>query len=230
MTKIAAVWVWVKKVFSLTLILNALITLIAIAGILYGFYHAWPWWKPYSPYLISGQLYLVAAAAAVINIFPSASIGRALHTGRLWFHHYAYGFFVLVISSFYMIAFVSVSLVTLVFISTSSVAINTGRLFGLIGVTLVLDDLPDVSTRIESGLNKLKRQVYRARKGVYIAQLATGIVTFYICAAMGMWGIVHSNVNVALVLTMGTFLITSLTSFACVKRKDWLRITPPPTD
>ena len=229
MNKVKAVCVWTKKVFSLTLILNSLITLIAIAGILYGFYHAWPWWKPYSPYLISGQIYWVAVAAAIINIFPSASIGRALHTGRLWFHHYAYGFFVLIISSLYMIGFTSVSLISFVFMSTSSVAINTGRLFGLIGVTLVLDDLPDVSTRIESGLNKLKSQAYRARKAVHVAQLITGVFTFYISLAMILWGITHANDNIALVLTTGTFLITSLTSFACVKRKAWLNITPPQT-
>jgi hypothetical protein len=212
------------------LILNALITLITIAGILYGFYHAWPWWKPYSPYLISGQFYLIAAAAALINIFPSASIGRALHTGRLWFHHYAYGFFVLIISGFYMIVFTSVSLVSFIFVDTSSMAINTGRLFGLIGMTLVLDDLPDVSKRIESGLNKLKSQAYRARKAVHVAQLATGLITFYICVAMVLWGFVHSNENISLLLTSGTLLITSITSFACVKRKAWLKITPPQTN
>ena len=39
-------------------------------GILYGFYFLWPWWKPYTPWLISGNLFLVAAIAALINIFP----------------------------------------------------------------------------------------------------------------------------------------------------------------
>ena len=67
--------VWLKKIFSLTLILNALITLSAIIGIMYGFYHAWPYWKPYAPYLINGNLFIVVGIAALINIFPSASIG-----------------------------------------------------------------------------------------------------------------------------------------------------------
>lgn len=104
---------WTKKVFSLTLILNALITITTLAGILYGFYFAWPWWKPYFPDLISGNLFLIAAIAAFINIFPSASIGRALHTGRFLFHHYVYGFFVLFTSAIYVVAFTSVSLVML---------------------------------------------------------------------------------------------------------------------
>ena len=221
------IWVWVKKVFSLTLILNALISLIAVAGILYGFYHAWRWWKPYSPYLINGQFYLIAVAAAIINIFPSASIGRALHTGRLWFHHYAYGFFVLIISGFYSLAFTSVSVVSFLFINTASISINTGRLFGLIGVTLVLDDLPDVNTKIESSLNKLKTQVYRVRMGFHAAQLVTGLITVYISLAMITWAVVHANTNMSLLLTATTLFVTGLTSFACVKKKSWLRITPP---
>ena len=137
-----SVFTYVKKIFSLTLILNAFITLTAIAGILYGFYFAWPGWKPYTPWLISGNLFLVAAIAALINIFPSASIGRALHTGRLWFHHYVYGFFVLVFSTIYVMAFTSVSLVSLFLVNTGNIEINTGRFFVLTGATLFLDDLP----------------------------------------------------------------------------------------
>ena len=92
-----SIFVWLEKNIQFIVNPKCIHNFAAIAGILYGFYHAWPWWKPYSPYLISGNLFLLVAAAAVINIFPSARIGRALHTGRLWFHHYVYGFFVLVI-------------------------------------------------------------------------------------------------------------------------------------
>lgn len=216
-----------KKVFSLSLILNALITLATLAGILYGFYFVWPWWRPYYPNLISGNLFIIAAAAALINIFPSASIGRALHTGRFLFHHYVYGFFVLFISALYVVAFTSVSLVMLFLVNSSSVAVNTGRVFFLTGLTLVLDDLPDVSKRIESGLNKIKSAVYRIRKAFHVLQLATGAVTFYIFLAIVMFEIYHPSTNVANYLTMSTLLITSLTSFACAKKKSWLKITPP---
>ncbi len=222
-----SVFTYIKKIFSLTLILNAFITLTAIAGILYGFYFAWPGWKPYTPWLISGDLFLVAAIAALINIFPSASIGRALHTGRLWFHHYVYGFFVLVFSTIYVMFFTSVSLVSLFLVNTGNIEINAGRFFVLTGATLFLDDLPDVSKRIESTLNKIKSQACRVRKGFHVLQLITGAVTLYIFLAILSFSIYHLEVNSANFLTMGTLLITSLTSFACVKRKDWLKITPP---
>ena len=222
-----SVFVYLKKMFSLTLMLNSFITIAAITGILYGFYFAWPGWKPYTPWLISGNFFLLAAMAALINVFPSASIGRALHTGRLFFHHYVYGFFVLIFSTIYILAFTSVSLVTLFLVNTGNIAINTGRLFVLTGATLFLDDLPDVSKRVESTLNKIKSQAFRVRKAFHVLQLLTGVVTLYIFLAILSFSIYHLEVNVANFLTMGTLLITSFTSFACVKRKAWLKITPP---
>jgi hypothetical protein len=224
-----SIFVYLKKIFSLSLILNSFITLAAIVGILYGFYYAWPGWKPYTPWLISGNLFLIAAIAALINIFPSASIGRCLHTGRLWFHHYVYGFFVLIFSAIYVVAFTSVSLVTLFLVNTGSIAINAGRFFVLTGATLFLDDLPDVSKRVESALNKVKSQAYRVRKAFHVLQLITGVVTLYIFLAILSFSIYHLEVNIANFLTMGTLLVTSFTSFACVKRKAWLKITPPKT-
>ena len=141
MTKRQAVWVMAKKVFSLTLILNALITITTLGRNPLRLLLSWPWWKPYFPDLISGNIFLIAAIAALINIFPSASIGRALHTGRFLFHHYVYGFFVLFTSAIYVVAFTSVSLVMLFLVNSASLAVNTGRFFVLTGLTLVLDDL-----------------------------------------------------------------------------------------
>ena len=86
-----------KKTFSLALIFNALITIAGVAGIIFGYYRAYPYWQPYAPWLLNGNLFWVALAAAIINIFPSAAIGRALHTGRFLFHHYVYGFLVLLV-------------------------------------------------------------------------------------------------------------------------------------
>ena len=218
-----------KKVFSLTLILNALITITTLSGILYGFYFAWPWWRPYSPDLISGNIFLVAVIAALINIFPSASIGRTLHTGRFLFHHYVYGFFVLFTSAIYVVAFTSVSLVMLFLVNSSSLAVNTGRFFVLTGLTLVLDDLPDVSKRVESTLNKFKSQACRIRRVFHTMQFLTGAVTLYVVIAIALFEVQHPSTNIANYLTMGTLLVTSITSFACVKRKAWLKITPPET-
>jgi hypothetical protein len=221
-----SIFTYLKKTFSLSLILNSLITLATISGILYGFYHEWPNWKPYAPYLINGNLFWVVVAAALINIFPSAAIGRCLHTGRLWFHHYVYGFFVLISSAFFIIAFTSVSLIMLFLINSSNLAVNAGRFFVLTGLTLFLDDLPDVSKRVESVLNKIKAGFCHIRKAIHFLQLGTGIVSFYVFVAVALSFSHKASFTVSNCLTMGTFLITSITSFACFRRGAWLKITP----
>jgi hypothetical protein len=220
------IWILLKKIFSLTLILNSFITMACVSGILYGFFHAWPYWKPYAPYLISANLFLATVAAALINIFPSASIGRALHTGRLWFHHYVYGAFVLFTSALYVVVFTSVSLLSLFFINSSDLAVNTGRFFVLTGLTLFIDDLPDVSKRVESTLNKIKSAAYRARKAIFSLQLITGVVTFYTFLSIFLATDNHPHLTISNALTMGTLLITSITSFAFIARRSWLKITP----
>jgi hypothetical protein len=220
---VCSAWVLLKKTFSLALMLNSFITLATIAGILYGFYfHAW---RSYSPYLIDGNFFLLAAAAAIINIFPSASIGRCLHTGRLWFHHYVYGFFVLILASIYIVTFTTVPLDRLFIVNSSNIAVNTGRFFVLTGLTLFLDDLPDVSKRIESALNKVKSKAYQLRKIIHAAQLVSGIVAFYVFLTIALSSIEHHAYTVSNFLTMGTLLITSITAVAFVKRKTWLKIT-----
>ncbi len=219
--------VWLKKIFSLTLMLNSMITLTSIATMLYGFYHSWPYWKPYSPYLISGNVFLLVGAAALINIFPSASIGRKLHTGRFLFHHYVYGAAVMATSAFCVIAFTSVSLVSLFLIGTPNVAINAGRLFVLTGFILFLDDLPDVSKRVEFTLNKIKSGFCRIRMGIHVLQLSMGLATFYVFLTILASSIAHGSLTISNSIIMSTFLITSITSFAFVARKEWLKITPP---
>jgi hypothetical protein len=226
-----SVRVWLKKIFSLTLILNSFVTLAAVIGLTYGFYMSFQSvpWKPFAPYLISGNIFLLVIVAALINIFPSASIGRKLHTGRFLFHHYVYGAFVLVASSFCVIAFSPISLVNLFLVNTPNISLNTKRFFVLTGITLFLDDLPDVSKRIEMTLNKIKTGFYKIRKAMHVLQFVTGATTFYVFLSILLTEIHGWHVGVSNALTMGTMLVTSITSFAFVKRKAWLNITPGAT-
>ena len=125
-------------------------------------------------------------------------------------------------------AFTSVGLVNLFLLNSANLAVNTGRFFVLTGTTLLLDDLPDVSKRIESALNKIKSKAYQARKVIHGAQLVTGLITFYVFLAIAASAIFqHQAFTVSNFLTMGTLLITSVTAIAFVKRKAWLKITPP---
>jgi len=221
-----SVGVIAKKIFSLSLIFNSLISFACVAGIIFGYYQVYPRWQPYAPYLLDGTLFWIVLAAALINIFPSASLGRTLHTGRFLFHHYVYGFFVLLSTAFLVTAFTSFSVFNLFFIDNSTVEVNTARVFVLAGLTLFLDDLPDVSRKVESLLNGIKAKAYHVRKALHVFQLFTGLVCLYACISIILWTTQTGERAAPNTILTGTLLITSLTSFALVKKKVWLKMTP----
>jgi hypothetical protein len=216
-----------KKIFSIALIFNSLISIACVAGIIYGYYMAYPYWEPYSPFLLNGNLFWLALAAGIVNIFPGAAIGRCLHTGRFLFHHYVYGFFVLASTTAFVAFYTPVTVLSMFFVDSSEIAVNTGRVFFLAGLAIFLDDLPDVHKRVEKFLNWIKSQACKVRKPLHVSQFVTGVFSMY-CSlsiladtiATGLRGLPNSFVIVSL-------FITSITSFALVKRKAWLNITPP---
>jgi hypothetical protein len=222
-----SVVVILKKTFSLALVFNALITIAAVAGIIFGYYRSYPYWQPYTPWLINGNLFWFAIAAAIINIFPSAAIGRALHTGRFLFHHYVYGFFVLISSSAFITVFTPIPLPSLFLVESNNIAVNAGRVFELAGLTLLLDDLPDVSKKVERGLNWIKTKAYQVRKSLHVFQFATGCFAFYCGFSILLDTIGNSDRALSNSFAIVSLLLTGVTSFACVKRKSWLKITPP---
>ena len=213
-----------KKIFSIALILNALITIGGVIGILNGYYRALPFWKPYAPYVVEGNLFWVTIVAALVNIFPAAAIGRALHTGRFLFHHYVYGFLVLFVSAVFITFFTPVTLVNLFLVDSSNVDVTAGRFFWLGGLALLLDDLPDVSNTCSNCLDWLKRQAYRTRKGLWAIQLISGAVCLYLSIAIIAYTTQNPERALPDAFLVGSLLITSITSLALAIRKDWLKI------
>jgi hypothetical protein len=220
-------WVLGKKIFSVSLVFNALLTMGCAVGILSCFYWFFHDWHPFSPYLVNANLFWIAIMGAVINIFPSASIGRALHTGRLLFHHYLYGFLVLLFSAVYVVAFTPVSLLEIFFVNNTTVAVNVGRFFILGGGALLLDDLPDVHEKVESSLNWLKSKAKQGGKIISLVQLLCGVVSLYIFVAICIAMVQNPQwVTIANSLLIGSVFITSVTSIIFVKRRVWLKIKP----
>jgi hypothetical protein len=219
------VWIICKKIFSLTLVFNALLTIACTVSILSSVYWIYPGWKPFSPYLVDGNVFWVVIVAAALNVFPSALLGRKLHTGRFLFHHYVYGFLVLAVGAIYVTFFTPVSVGTIFLVNNTAASVNAGRFLLLGGLTLLLDDLPDVSKHVETALNHIKAGAFRIRKLIMAAQIGTGIVALYlfvaVCAAMIQ---VPEWVTVANFILILTTLITTLSSFIFVKRKAWNNI------
>jgi hypothetical protein len=216
--------VYGRKMFSVALLFNSVLTVTCAIGLLYGFY--WLHWTIYGPYLINGNLFWLAIAAAILNAFPAASVGK-VHTGRLWFHHYVYGFFVMFLSSAWIIFFTSFSILTMFFVNTSNLAFNAGRFFFLGGLTLVLDDLPDVHTVAFKSLRWLKSKAHEARQILQVAQLTLGIATLYLLVTVSLSIVAKPQwITVANFVQMGTLFITALTCLASVKTKIWHKIDP----
>jgi len=221
---VSLVSVFGRKLFSLVLTFNCLLCIVYALGLLAGIYGAN--WKLYPPYLVDGSLCWVIILASIVNIFPSMSVGR-VKTGRLWFHHFVYGFVVLILSAIILEMFTSVPLVNLFTARNASLAINVGRFFVLGGLTLVLDDFADISERLRSVLSGLKSKAYQARKIIHATQCLTGPLCFYILVCVSFY-IAQNPAQATLgnFILAGTLLVTSLTSFGGLKRKIWLNITP----
>ena len=219
-------WVLTKKLFSLSLIFNALLSIACIVGILAGFYWLYHNWQPFAPYLINGNILWLVIAAAVINIFPSAALGRTLHTGRFLFHHYIYGFIVLFTTATYIVLFTPAPLLTIFFVNNTSIAVNIGRFFLLGGLTMLLDDLPDVNGHVEAALNWLKLKAHRAGKPILAAQLLTGAVSLYVAVAISLYIFQNQQwFTIANLMLIFTVFLTSVSSFVFVKRKVWLKLS-----
>jgi hypothetical protein len=223
--KVAHCWVICKKIFSVTLVFNALVSIGCAVGILSGFYWRYHDWHPFSPYLVSAGLFWVLIVAAVINIFPSAGLGRSLHTGRLFFHHYFYGFLVLIFSSLFIIFFTPAPLLSIFIVNSTRTDVNTGRVLLLGGLALVLDDLPDVHGRIDSFLTRLKTRAGQRGKLISLVHIVTGTLTFYLFVAIVLaMASSPSTATIANMIVLVSAFITGVTSFIFVKRSVYLKL------
>ena len=190
-------------------------------GVLQGFYSARYYWKPYPPYLIDGSFFWFAVLAAIFNIYFVVRVGR-VKTGRLWFHHYVYGFIIFVLACTLLLLFGSISFFGIFVGNGYSLAVNAGRFFAFWGLTLFINDFADVSKRLTIVLRLVRSKVYRVRGVIRVVQGVLGFMSFYIflCVIFSTSLLQGSNSMGNLVLA-GTLLVTSLTSLGSVCMKMW---------
>ena len=212
-----------RKFLSLALIFNSLLSMVYAVGLLTG-YHMYGW-TLYPPYLFNGVFFWVLIIASIVNIFPAATIGQ-VKIGRLWFHHYVYGLFVSGVSAISVLIFTSVPLLHLFTITTNNPTVNVCRFFLLGGLTLVLDDLPDLSKRLDNFLSLLKSKAYQHRNIIHLFQYVVGVVCFYLFAAVLCYITQRpQEATSANIILSATLLVTWLVSFSNAVKKVWLHIT-----
>jgi hypothetical protein len=208
-----------KKFFSLAVTFNALLTLVYAVEILAGV------WKLNTLYIPDDAFFWAVIPAIITNIFPATTIGR-MKSGRLWFHHYVYGFLVSALSLTLLMISTPVSPIDLFTTYQPDVSVNVGRFFIIGGLILILDDLPDVSKRLSLVLSFMKSKVYQRRRTIHVIQCLMGFVSLYFLLAIGVFVIQKpEEANLANLFLVGTLLVTSLTSFGIVKRRIWLNTT-----
>jgi hypothetical protein len=123
--------------------------------------------------------------------------------------------------------FTSTPLFSLFTANITDIPFNIGRFFILGGLTLVIDDFPDISRRARSVLSLVKAKVYRRRRLFHVIQGLMAFMSLYFFLCVTVWltqnpqGATLSNL-----ILVGTLLVTSLTAFGIVNRKIWLNITP----
>ena len=213
-----------KKVFSLSLIFNSLLTVVFALGLLASYYTIFPeeGWTPFFPYIFDGQLFWILIPATLLNIFPCVHIGK-VHTGRLWFHHYFYGFLVIIAAIVAAALLLPSGLQSLFIIYTTDAGVNAGRFLIVGGITLVLDDLADVSEKMLSGLRFIKTRAQRNGRTLHHLQLIMGFVALYFLLAISIY-LTQNTLQITLAnsILLASLAITTITSFANFKRKIWL--------
>lgn len=216
---------YAKKLFSLALLFNAVLTLEYAIQILAGYYQSYPNWKPFPPFIVVGSFFWIIIPVAILNFFPAVSTGQT-RCGRLWFHHYVYGLAVALTAGGALMIFTSIPLVDLITKNITDVSVNVGRFFVLGGLTLVIDDLPDVSKLVKKFLDNLKLKAFRSRKVLHGAQLPFCIISMYFCLSVVAHMMFYpQGFTLANMIFVGTLLVTSLTSLASFRRKIWLKLS-----
>ena len=207
------------------MIFNSLLSIVYAIGLLTGYYvYKWPL---YQPYLINERLFWVLILASIINIFPSAVVGQ-VKTGRLWFHHYVYGFIISALAIIFTIMWAPVSLFSLFTTYTTNVSVNVGRFFALGGLTLIVDDLPDVSNVLRRALSFLKLKTYQGRRIMHVTQSILSFFSVYLLVAVALSFINNPlEATIANLIFFANLLAASLISFGIVKQKIWLQMTFP---
>jgi hypothetical protein len=215
-------WIIAKKLFSLSLVFNALLTVACAVSVLSGAYWFSAGWLPFEHYIVGVGVFWFAIVAAILNLYPSTMLGRKLHTGRFLFHHYFYGLLVMVAAAVYITVFTSASLFTVFLVFDESLNVNIGKFFLLGGFALLLDDLPDVSVGIEGRLNLVKGKVRRYPYLVEAVQAIAGVGSLYLCLSI-LWGIISVPewLTLANFITSFSTLITAVTSFVFIGRRFW---------
>lgn len=209
------------KTLSLLLMLNSLFSLVSSLSIACGVLPGCLLGNLHKPYILNILFLSFITLTAILNIIPAKFMGR-VNIRRLLFHHYVYGFLSIL---FYLALIFSLLLVETATCNAYLMTVEN-RIYLEIplywGITLILDDLPDLSPKIGRLLNNLKVKVSELNNVIVWVHRSSSVISA--CAAL--WYIsrlpITGNNFIHLSLTI-SFIITALCGLKTSSGGIWLK-------
>ncbi len=217
-----------KKVLSLALIFNFVVSLISSLSVLYSQY--WGIFREdlYKPYLVDSSLFWFIVLTSILNIIPARMLGK-VNIRRILFHHYVYGFLSILI---YIVLSILFSLLhTSNFIAFQYQDSQPFMVLLLYwGITLIIDDMPDVSPKILHILNRIKKEVHKINGLIMKIHLISSFVSIYVAICTFLWYFEnnflignYSLLDFTYTLFVINLFITAIYGLKIAGKRTWLK-------
>lgn len=213
-----------KKAVSLTLIFNSVASLLSSIGVLCGIYVGVSFIFIYNPRSLESLPLFFVAATSILNIAPAKAIGR-VNLRRIMFHHYVYG--LLSIAAYFALCIAHLFLADIFSLGKYQAYAS---LFLYWGLTLTIDDLADVSPRIEHLLNLIGNRVRRAGWLIQKVHLLSSLISAYaaihvlVCSLKSGFPLIDSPLLGFLhTLLIANLLVTAFYGLKICREKTWLK-------
>lgn len=224
-----------RKILCLAVIFNSILSMLFAGNILYVFYITGSKWRHYWPYLLDESLLWFTVIASFLNIIAAKILGN-VDLKRIKFHHYFYGFIAIIVSFIFMVMFAPAYLSTLLMptsisdaYGSASILISAAFFSVYGGMTLIIDDIQDLSLRLGRALNALKRKLHRFRRPLEMLHFCCCITSIYVTLGIFFWALANGFYFGGLMLpeiSAGIFtlnlLITSIWGLGMIKKRFWL--------
>ena len=165
-----------RKIISLFIMFNSLVSVISSLSIVYSVFAGYASNSVYKPYLFSTFLLISLTLTGALNIVPARIMGR-VNIRRFLFHHYVYGFIALLIS--FTVALLS----PLPFYNLAYLAML------YLSITLILDDISDISPKIRNFLDNLKARVSGLSGVIMQIHMVSSVIAAYVTSSIILWHI-----------------------------------------
>jgi len=224
-----------RKILCLSIIFNSIISILLTGNILYMFYVNKSLWRPYWPFLLDGSLLWFVIITSFLNIVTAKILGN-VDLRRIKFHHYFYGLLASLTSFIFLVIFAPTYLFALLMpmlipdvYSSASMPVFTIFFFVYGGMTLMIDDIQDMSLRLRRFLNNLKGKLKRVGGIIGTLHFCCSVASIYVMLSILPWTFANglsgrpAFYSLSAEIFALNLLITSLWGLVMAKKRVWLK-------